>query len=695
VTSVVETGSTRSVAAPVAPPTDQRRALLLVAGLAALLPLLLLRSAVHDTAMLHPLSGPDAAWWPVGARRAALLEAPLAVAGALALLWAPGLLLALLLDRARTVEEWVLHAFPLSLVAVSAAAAAAQAVLGAPLTGGRFVAVAAACAALAAGGLVLRIRLGRPPQWPLAAPHAAATLAGFALLPLALLAGLAPKFLWEAFNGDGAHAYESARLLLHQALPFFPAGSGEIAGFPDSKSFLFAYPASWFIRLFGPLEVSARLPLLLYMPPLAAGIFALAAHGRVRVLGGAERWLVGLALTSYVLVVAFATTYSPYSADIALPATQDTLLVVAFLGFVLALLQQRWGWAALWAFLTHTSLPNGLLLMGFWLVARWVLDRRLHGREVAAGAGVVVLAVLAVGLIGPLLKAAGASAPGGEYGAAGLLLRFAFLQVTDIGRFAYVIVPCGILPALALLRWGRQDGVGRAFTLVTAGYFMFAFIQAYAPLHYYIPAMLLPLIVHWRMEPKPAHRPRLLMATAVAGVAALLLAWPAEPGPFTASRAVGASIDLRVPGYERLEPDPLRASTLLHHLVPYDWDARVPDTSFGGSPLVFQYYAHSAPPGTPRNYILQRTQDAAPTAAEQIASSDGYAIWVRDAAIWEKHLALRPTAAPGALLFRQSRSTLFRSVRGPDGPRVIDLPAVAARLGFDVDAVARRFGIDP
>ena len=39
------------------------------------------------------------------------------------------------------------------------------------------------------------------------------------LIPYAALCLLAPKFYWDSFNGDGAHAFESARLLLGQPVP--------------------------------------------------------------------------------------------------------------------------------------------------------------------------------------------------------------------------------------------------------------------------------------------------------------------------------------------------------------------------------------------------------------------------------------------------------------------------------------------
>ena len=120
---------------------------------------------------------------------------------------------------------------------------------------------------------------------------------------------------------------------------------------------LFAFPTSWFIRLFGEFEVSARLPYLLFLIAVFGGIQALIAYGQKRSLSLTELALICLGLTAYTFAVAFSATYNPYTADIALPATQDTLLLVCFLGFLLAFLQDERNWAILFLLLTLFSLP--------------------------------------------------------------------------------------------------------------------------------------------------------------------------------------------------------------------------------------------------------------------------------------------------------------------------------------------------
>jgi hypothetical protein len=666
-------------------------------GLALLLgatPAIVLRQSVPGAAALHERAG-ELGWLGAAAAPILWLAAPLAILGALLLVMSPGLLLAAAFDRAQTMEDWVLHGFALTVPVVSVAAGVAQAIAGAPLRAAGFTAVVLACAAAAGVLLAVRVRRGARLRWPLAGPHGWATLSGMMLAPLLLLIALGPKFYWEAFNGDGAHAFEASRLLLHQAVPFWDRAAGEIAGYPGITSFLFAYPASWFIRLFGELEVSARLPLLLFLPPLAAGLMALINHALPRPIGVAERWLVWLAIAIYTVVVAFSATYSPYSADIALPATQDTLLVAAFLGFVLSFLRKAWGWAALFALFTYVSLPNGLLLLGFWIVAWFLVTTPRPWRESIISGGIVLGCMVLAGLAPRALSALGAPPPGGEYGAAAILVRFAYLQVTDWTRLAYVVVPCGIVPALALIAWRRQDRTARAMTLTTIAYFLFAFVQLRASLHYYIPAMLLPLVVYWRMTPRDGSaRVLTLAATAVAALVALFISIPPEPGPQLASRIVGASFENRIEGYERSGSEQFRASTLMRSIIPYDWEPEVPESALGGSPLVFNHYGHRADVRAERNYVLQSAAEPAPAGTIRVAEEGGFAIYVRDTTVWRSHLALRPDTPAGAPIYQQQRGILFSSEPLVGGPRVIDLPAIAERMGVDVDALATRLGVE-
>jgi hypothetical protein len=200
--------------------------------------------------------------------------------------------------------------------------------------------------------------------------------------------------------------------------------------------------------------------------------------------------------------------------------------------------------------------------------------------------------------------------------------------------------------------------------------------------------------VYWRIDVhvRPPVRSAL---TAIAGVAALLVALPANGRPFMDARAVGLTIDERVGDYAASDPDVFRASTLLHEIIPYDWEPEVPDERLGGSPLVFNYYAHEPGARPPRNYLLARTGDTPPPDMIEAARNDEFVVWVQSDEVWREQLALRPPTPAGSPAFRIPRGILFRSVALDEGPYIIDLPAIAAKLGIDVDALAARLGAGP
>jgi hypothetical protein len=686
----------------IAPPSSDlvsgtRRAIKLCALLVlAWVPAALGQDALRSAAALFPLAGSAHPYWVPEHAWNLYFWTPLVVVSACLLLLSPGLLLSLALNAAKGVGEWIATGFGLSLVVVTIAAAVVQSAIGAPLKEGRFTAVVVVCSLLCFGLLLIRLRGQRQLAWPLDQPHSLAALLPAVIVPLVLLIALTPKFYWENFNGDGAHGFETARLLLAQSLPFWNPSAGDVASFPSINSVLFTFPASWFIRLFGDVEASARLPFLLDLVALYGGLLALIAHGRKKLLGVAEHWLIWLALSVYALMMAFSATYNAYAADIAVPGTQDTLLMVGFLGFIWAFLRRERGWMYLFTVLTYLTLPNGVLLIGFWLLSVFVVWRPRPWRQmVEAAAGVFGCLVIA-GILKHLLAAFDLPAPGDEYGAFALLHHFAWLQWSDWHRFVYVIVPSGILPAAALLLWRRQDQLARTLTVLTIVYFGFFYVQAYVGLHYFVPAMLLPLIIFWRNDliSVPRYRPLILGPVAAAGVVALLVSLPANSSLDMSARLVGGAIEDRIGGYEAFEPVEFKGSELLYHLFPTDWDPKVPDESYGGSAVAWNYYAQrNDDPGADVNYVLQRTADQPPAGMRLLAEEGPAALYVRSDSVWAGHRALRPPTPPGSRTYEIPRGILFRSIPLKDGPQIISVVDVLEGLGIETKPILNRLGV--
>jgi hypothetical protein len=684
--------------APVRMSADTRRLSLLAAAIALLsLPALLANGVVARAAALNVLAQrPDPFVIP---EHAGLLyvAVPIVAVSACVLFLAPGLFLALALGRGDDIGEWVVSGLAISIVIVSIVAGVAQAA-GLPVRGAGFAWLVALLTVVAAALVARRLRAGRRVAWPLADEAAWPFACAALVVPWLLLAALAPKFLWENFNGDGAHAFESTRVLLVRSVPFWPKSAGPVAVFPGMTSLLFAYPASWFQRLFGSIEVAERLPVILYLQALVGALFALARVGRKAVRLPAEPWLLWLGSTAFLVSMAFSATYNQYMADIALPATQDTLLVVCFLGFVLAFLRGEVAWMALFGALTYVSLPSGLELMVFWMAAVWFVMSPRPARTLRVAGAILLICIVVAALIPRLLAAAGLPGPGEEYGLAGIFRYFAWLQLTDVRRLAYVVIPCGIAPAFALLFWRRQDSVARALTLVTIAYFLFFFVQAHISLHHFVPAMLLPLGVFWRLTPESATGVRRWQVfAAVSGVLAIALALPPRATIDTSGRKIGSTIAIRLDDYARSEPATFKHSSLLAQAFPLDWDAVVP-AEYGGSPLVWNHYARHVTSGAEAqapgvNYLIQPIADAAPVGWRRIDDDSVAALFIRNDSVWQADLALRPPTPAGAHLLNVPRSILFRSIKHDGHPHIIDVTATLERLGVNMTSILARLGV--
>jgi hypothetical protein len=637
----------------------------------------------------NPYFVPDQAW-------ILYIWTPLVVASACLLFLSPGLFLSLALNAATGVGRWVLTGFALSLVILSVAAAAVQWIVGSPLLGSAFAVVVVVCSLACFGFLLIRTEQGRVQAWPISKPYAKATLIPMIVVPLLLLITLAPKFYWENLNGDGAGAFETERLLLAQSLPFWPDSAGDMASFPGITTMLFAYPGSWFVRLFGEVEASARLPYLLYLVPLFGVILALVETLRTRPLGIPERWLIWLSLSVYTIAMAYSATYNQYAADIADPATEDTLLIIFFLAFILAFLERNWKWMYLFILLTFLSRPSALQLIGFWLLAMLILWKPRPWREAAQVASGLV-ACLMISIAFPLiLSFLHLPLPGNEHNPVELLKHFAWLQFTDLHRIAYAVVPGGILPAVALLLWRGQNQVAKALTLVTVAYFLFFYVSAHIILHYFVPAMLIPVVIFWQSDlvADPRRRTLVLSSVALAGFIALVISLPKNATPDTSARLIGSAIEDRVGGYDAHDPAALKRVELIYHLFPVDWDPRVPDQSYGGSSVAWAYYInHHQGNTTTINYVLQRATDPAPQGMRFIAEDGDAALYLRSDAVWATHIALRPPTPAGSPVYEIPRGIIFRSVPLKDGPPILDMVNTIEGFGFNMTPILDRLGV--
>lgn len=633
---------------------------LAVVLLLAALPVLIDPGAVARASALWPLAQGGGSYFLPGNGFLLYFWSPVVVLSAMCLVLAPGLLLAHGAGS-REAGSWVLASLAISTVVVG--------VVGAVFTGlgwsptGR--AFGMLVAGLAAVSLFVSARLPRTAENdvnPWEGPANRQALLSMLCVTILLLVTLAPKFYWESFNGDGAHAYESGRLLLHRAFPFWPSSAGGLSSYPGFKTFLSSYPVSWYIRLFGELEASARLPYLLFLVGLYGGLMTLIDIGRRERAVPMDRWLPWLGLAVYTVVMAFSATYSSYHADLALPATEDTLCLAWFVGFAACALAGRRGGAAAFAALTYVTSPGGLILLGLWCGASVVVLRPVPWRIVAVAAGTLVGCMFLEALAPRVFHALGLPTPGVEHGTGALMDRLLNLQWRDWHRFMFLVLPAGILPALALFAWWRQDRVARVITLVALAQFGFFYLQARISLHYFVPAMVLPIAVLLRdpaLYEGSSGRRMLVPGAILAALVALYISWPADPSPRLHSRAVGTALEDRLGGYEAMDGPAFARSELLLGLFPPPAASSVPDSLYGGSPLEWYYYANRGERAGPPAYVLVALGDSPPSGAQLIGSNNEAALYVLDRAMWETLRAPQPAWSGIAPVYRIQKRMLF------------------------------------
>ncbi len=669
---------------------------------------------VHAWLVLLPLLAGLTAWAGIAPIRAALerfdlanapnayfvpdqalllyLIVPLATLGLAAFVMAPGLLLAAGIGRDKGPAQWLLAGLALSLALLVPATSVVQLVSGTVLRGEAFLLVVAGVCAAVLPFPLGRLAAGRALALALAGRRA--DLAFAVIVPLVTLLVFSAKFYWENFTPDGSGGLEFGRVYTATLWPFWPASAGVVAGAPGLTSFAFSLPGSWFLRTWGEWEYSVRAPMLLYLALLHPTLIALIRWGRAEPVGVTDQMLVGATQVLFSFALIYSGGYHPWFNDSPMPAVRETLTLVAFLGFVLFMLERRWGWMAAYGAIAFTSIPTGILWIAMVPVLVWLVWSRgpwLGERPPVRPALLTFAAFGVFLLVAPLLiRAVGLPLPGGEFDLRASLDRIRFVSLTDFERIAYLLVPGGIVPALALFAWRRQDGLSRVLTLATAGMFLFFYLQAYRVLlHHFVPAMLLPIVVYWRTLVLASTRRVVWQAAALGGlILATWLAWPVEMRLHTHDRALAAKILTRGPVFELSEPvegerfhgfSPVALDVshrLLRAAFPPDYRPEAPREKFFGGPHVWFYYSQfPKPAGTVPNYDIRPL--AMPGQGTLVAEHLGYGLFVRDLAEYRRDRLQRLPINTGAPLLATDRDIIFgRGARS--GERiVIDLVAVA------------------
>ena len=600
------------------------------------------------------------------------LWVPLVSMAACFMVLLPGMVTALALGRRDFIfTTWLLKSFAISLFGLGLVLPAFERLSGiAPLMGGGFLAFSLVISLPGLAALWRAERRGAI-DWS-EFGRRRVDIGAMILVPLVLLLVLSPKFYWENFNGDGAHALQSARLFVHTGLPFWPEGAGAVGSYPSITTLLEVFANSWFVRLFGEYEYSVRLSALLGLSLLSGVLMGLARKSNESPSSVAVAIGIGASLLLYAFVLAFQASYDPYFADIALPMTREPQIMVAFLGFVIFLLRRQYFWMTVFSGLTFIAVPSGIVLTGFALIAAALVGSPRPWRHLVLS-GLLILAAAAIAKAIPVLLAhSGLIGAQDEFSSGKLLHRLRFVTPYETKRLAYWIVPCGIFPALALLAWPWQDRVARLFTLVTIAYAGFFYFQAYRILpHHFAPAMIMPLVVFWRLRPALKYPVRAATLVLVGVIAGIVLAWPARFGVNSQGRHLGARILIEDSRYHDFAPEELAiAHELLRQAFPMRYEEEAARRQYIGSPLAWYSYAvEPKAPGQRIDFVIRR-QDAPARADERLlASHRGYALYARGKADANRLARQAELSRSIGDLFYVPRAVVFgRGARRGDRP---------------------------
>jgi hypothetical protein len=562
----------------------------------------------------------------------------------------PGLLAVRALRDPGDSGALLLLGFGTSILLLIGLGAATRLVTGA--SPGRVLLLGEWVAAIAAGLLLLAARRSPPSDAPDADATARARRRTLWLVLIVWIgaAALAPKIHWENFSLDGIEAYEFGRSLSSHGLPYWDIRAGAFGYYRNFV--LFAWPNHFFLTLFGPVEAAARLPILLYLAIGAAGIVLLVEHGAARRLDARAEAALFLSIALFTVVQAFDTNYEPFFADLAETAATDVLWMACFLAAVWALWTGRTAWFWAFGFMNFTASPGGLFLLVALGATVLTLPAAERGRKLRAVAGLLVACAAFTLVHETFYRPAGLQGGPDQFASINMVKRLFPLTITEWARLNTLVFATGILPALALLFARRRDSLAWSVTGVTILYFVVVYIQAWAAVHQFTPAMVLPHIVFWRawLRASPRIRTALVPVSMAATILCLVLSLPRHDRINTAIREAGLATDFRVADYDTAYREAARAAVAVYHLFPEEYRMDYPEQGWGTDSFAWLYYAtRPKPAGTRIAYVVQDPALPAPPAGILAGRDSVAAVWVTDEVLW-------------------------REQREPDLPRVVTSP---------------------
>lgn len=635
-------------------------------------------SVVSQAVNLHYLHLPEHPYFQPGNAGLLYVLTPIVVINSLTLFLLPGIFLVLARGKTHRWTEMIIQAFGTSFIVYVVLISMVKLISPVPPDSSTFIVAVASGGALAWAILAYRVFQGTKLPWPISQRQDIRRLVWTVSIPVVVLLVLFPIIFWQDMHDDGFEALEIGRSLSTYFLPRFPQPTG-LTGLGNGMIPM-AYPVHWFVTLFGPVEASARLPLLLYLPVLFCLLVELIEWRSPPALGLAEEALLCLALGIYTVTMSYNASYDPYFADIASPTAFDTLSVVCMLATINFLWSGQTVWFFFFALMSYLGRPTGFMVLGLLglAVALTLPEFRKRWLVMIATAmgSFILIAFVYDNIYSPWVIGTANLV----YRSSGILNRMRYLRLIEFSRICYGLFPSGILPFVSLLFFRWQDRFARVITIVSLSYFVFFFFQAFVALHHFVPVMILPLVVFWRLylHHQKWFRRVSLPAVALTSVVAFWLSLPRSFEINRTVRPIGQKTAILVGDYDTDFRTQVKHAELFFNLIPPDWEVEDPAKELvSGYASIIYYSTRPKPPCTEIHYIVQSIGDPKPTGFTKIAADEEAAIYVKDLKEWEGDRFQELCTDYRSPLYDIPNTTLFFYRGIPEGDILIDLRRVA------------------
>ena len=222
--------------------------------------------------------------------------------------------------------------------------------------------------------------------------------------------------------------------------------------------------------------------------------------------------------------------------------------------------------------------------------------------------------------------------------------------------------------------------------MFVALYFLFFYPQAFIALHHFVPVMILPLVVAWRV----ALLDDLRWAAPAAGLPAprpwyyrFLQAFRVD----RTTRAIGMATEVRVGdmnGDWAAYREALSARRGVRALFHVEWEVADPARERVGEPLGVVYYGTRWPrtAADTVQYVIQRTEESPPSGFTPVAIDSTLSVFVRDSTRWARDRFTPPSTDFRAPIYAIPRTTLHYFLGIPAHAFQLDLATLPGMSRF-------------